>query len=134
MVADNGSRLQRLHLRKFEVLCINLERVWFGPANLYCKWIWMISYAPYRTSMVTLEQKPQLRSSNKEDGTPMCLDRSLSKEEQKTQNKESLEEGKLFFTKWMNKLSTLLDCFFSLHFGGGIVLKHYAWTIQCVIS
>ena len=41
----------------------------------------------------------QLRSSNKEDGTPPYIDRSLSKEKQESQNKEILEERKLFFTK-----------------------------------
>ena len=40
----------------------------------------------------------QRRGINKEDSTPPCMDTILRKEEQKTQNKEILEEGKLFFT------------------------------------
>ena len=52
-------------------------------------------WSPFSSSLTPV----QLRSSNKEDGTPPCMDRSLSKEQQKTPNKEILEESKLFFTK-----------------------------------
>ena len=52
-------------------------------------------WSPLSNSLTSV----QLISSNKEDGTPPCMDRSLSKEEQKSQNNEVLEEGKLFFAK-----------------------------------
>ena len=61
-------------------------KIWGSMHKFGKSLVYLISYEPYRTSMVSLEQQPQLRSSSKEDGTPTCMDRSLSKEEQKTQN------------------------------------------------
>ena len=51
--------------KKFDALCTTLERVWFGPTSYHCKCIWVVSYEPYRTSLVVLEQQPDICSAKK---------------------------------------------------------------------